>query len=262
MSAAAATTVAQMLRCVVDPAYLMRKAGFVPDPWQVEALRSRAQQQQLLCSRQSGKSTVAGVLALHTALYSPGSLTLLLSPTLRQSQELFKIVTKLYTRLDAPIAITRASALQVEYANHSRIVSLPGEEQNIRGYAGVHLLVCDEAARIEDALYFSVRPMLAVSGGRLLLLSTPNGKQGVFYTTWDSGEDWHRVWVTADQCPRISKAFLEQELAAMGEWWFAQEFFCEFKESMDQVFSHDRVMRALSADAQVLWDTDPLGPSA
>jgi hypothetical protein len=246
----------------LDPAYLMQRAGMMPDPWQVEALRSRAQQLLLLCSRQSGKSTVAAVLAMHTALYSPGSLTLLVSPTLRQSQELFKIVTKLYTRLEAPIAITRASALQVEYVNHSRIVSLPGEEQNIRGYAGVNLLVCDEAARIEDELYFSVRPMLAVSGGRLLLLSTPNGKQGAFYNEWDQGDGWHRVRVTAESCPRISKAFLEQERAAMGEWWFQQEFFCEFKEASDQVFSHDRVMRALSADAPVLWDHDPLGPSA
>jgi hypothetical protein len=250
------------LRGALDPAYLMQRAGMTPDPWQVEALRSRAQQLLLLCSRQSGKSTVAAVLAMHTALYAPGSLTLLLSPTLRQSQELFKIVTKLYTRLDAPIAITRASALQVEYVNGGRIVSLPGEEQNIRGYSDVTLLVCDEAARIEDELYFSVRPMLAVSGGRLLLLSTPHGRQGAFFQTWDSGEDWHRVRVTAAQCPRISKAFLDQERAAMGEWWFEQEFFCEFKESMDQVFSHDRVMRALSEDAAVLWETDPLGPSA
>jgi hypothetical protein len=104
--------------------------------------------------------------------------------------------------------------------------------------------------------------MLAVSGGRLLMLSTPHCRQGAFFTTWDSGEDWHRVRVTAEQCPRISKAFLDQERAAMGEWWFEQEFFCEFKESMDQVFSHDRVMRAISEDAAVLWETDPLGPSA
>jgi hypothetical protein len=44
---------------------------------------------------------------------------------------------------------------------------MPSSEATARGYSGVHLLVIDEEARIEDTRYGSLRPMLAVSAGRL-----------------------------------------------------------------------------------------------
>jgi len=53
-------------------------------------------------------------------------------------------------------------------------VSLPGDEGTVRGFSGVSLLVIDEAARVADPLYFAVRPMLAVSQGRLVALDTPS----------------------------------------------------------------------------------------
>jgi predicted phage terminase large subunit-like protein len=78
--------------------------------------------------------------------------------------------------------------------------------------------------------------MLAVSRGRLILLSTPRGKQGVFWHAWDQEPNWKRVKVTADQCPRISQEFLEQERCALGDSWFAQEFRCEFIQDGAAIF--------------------------
>jgi phage FluMu gp28-like protein len=95
------------------------------------------------------------------------------------------------------------SSLRIELANGSRIVCLPGKEQTIRGFSGVNLLVVDEAARVSEDLYQAIRPMLAVSGGRIILLSTPYGEQGFFYETWRNRENWHRAKVTAPECPRI-----------------------------------------------------------
>src|SRR5215831_4597380 len=63
-----------------DAVALMRQAGMEPDPWQAHCLTSPAQRLLLLCTRQAGKSTVTAVMALHTALYQPGSLILMLSP--------------------------------------------------------------------------------------------------------------------------------------------------------------------------------------
>src|ERR1041385_3529691 len=68
---------------------LARNAGIEPDPWQRDFLLSNERAILLNCSRQSGKSTMAAVKAVHGALYEPRSLTLLLSPGLRQSGELF-----------------------------------------------------------------------------------------------------------------------------------------------------------------------------
>jgi hypothetical protein len=94
----------------------------------------------------------------------------------------------------------------------------------------VDLLIIDEAARVPDDLYRAVRPMLAVSKGRLICLSTPYGKRGFFWEAWArGGDDWRRFEAPAAQCPRIAAEFLEQEKRAMGESWFRQEYCCSFE---------------------------------
>ena len=54
--------------------------------------------------------------------------------------------------------------------------------------------------------------MLAVSRGKLWLLSTPHGKRGFFYEMWKAGgRGWMRIRVPATECPRISQRFLAEE---------------------------------------------------
>jgi hypothetical protein len=243
------------LALALDPVRLAQRLGLAPDPWQADLLRADARQRILLCCRQAGKSTVAALLALHAALFAPPALVLLLSPSLRQSQELYRRVRADYRALGemAP-GVVEETALRLELANGSRVVSLPGKEATVRGFSGTSLLVVDEASRVPDALYHAVRPMLAVSGGRLVLLSTPFGKRGFFWHEWaEGGEDWRRVRITAEQCPRIDPGWLIRERAAIGEWWFRQEYLCEFVDTADQVFGQEVVMRALSADVEPLF---------
>jgi Helicase len=192
-----------------DRATLARLLGLEPDPWQVQLLRSDASRVLMNCGRQTGKSTSAGVLALHEALVSPGALILILAPAERQAKELFSKVAGFYHTLGHPIAADSYRKLGVELANGSRIEALPGTEKTIRGFSGASLLVVDEAARVDDGLYYAIRPMLAVSGGRLLMLSTPAGRRGVFFEEWTEGQSWERYEVKAEECPRISEAFLE-----------------------------------------------------
>ena len=152
------------------------------------------------CCRQSGKSTTTAILALHTAIYEPKSLTLLLSPGERQSKELLKKVMDVYRALDRPVPSDTENKLELELENGSRIVALPGNEGTIRGYSGVRLLIVDEASRVPDSLYATVRPMLAVSGGRLVALSTPWGQRGWWYEAWErGGTTWERVQITAHE---------------------------------------------------------------
>ncbi len=242
-----------------DPCLMARRAGIVPDLWQADLLRSDAREMILLCSRQSGKSTISAVLAVHEAIYKPNSLILLLSPSLRQSQELFRKLKDVYNALEShflPQTIEE-SALRTEFDNGSRIVCLPGSEQTIRGFSAVSLLVIDEASRVEDSLFYSVKPMLAVSGGRIVLLSTPFGKRGFFYDVWANGAgDWHRTRITAQECPRISREWLENERRTIPEFWFKQEFECQFVETSDQLFSHDDIAAIFSNDVQPLFPED------
>jgi len=244
-----------------DPARLLADAGLEPDPWQQAVLRSDASRLLLLASRQAGKSSVAAALALQTALLRPRSPVLLLSPSLRQSGELYRKVVDLFGALGRPMGVTAESALRLELANGSRVVSLPGDEKNIRGFSGVALLVIDEAARVEDALYCSVRPMLAVSQGRLAALSTPFGKRGWFHDEWHGAGDWQRVKITAEQCPRISPQFLAEERRALGERWYRQEYLCGFEDTVDAVFAWADIQAALSDEVRPLL-LDQADPAA
>ena len=88
------------LRCGLDPVrFSEERLNFTPDPWQAEVLRCSGNV-LLNCSRQAGKSTVTAILAAHTALYRPGALILLGSPSLRQSRELFAKVSDFLGKLE------------------------------------------------------------------------------------------------------------------------------------------------------------------
>src|SRR6516165_2357080 len=217
------------LAMALDPALMMERLGLEPDPWQRSVLRSTADRLLLLCCRQSGKSTTTAILALHTALFQAGSLILLLSPSLRQSGELFRKVAGFYAELGRPVPPARETALSLALANGSRVISLPASPDTIRGYSAVDLLVIDEAAMVPDELFVAVNPMLAVSQGRLVCLSTPLGKRGWFFESWDDPQaDWERVRVTAEDCPRIAPEFLEEQKSTLGDRWFRQEYLCSF----------------------------------
>jgi hypothetical protein len=233
---------------------LAQRAGIVPDPWQANVLRSRAHEIILLVTRQGGKSSISAIRGLHKAIYTPGSLVLLLAPAYRQSKELFRKIRAAYEALHSPVRLKIESSLEMEFINGSRIVALPGKEETIRGFSGVALLIVDEAARVSDNLYQSIRPMLAVSGGEILLLSTPFGKRGFFFEVWNSGgASWQKTKVTAYDCPRISRAWLEQERNQIGDFWFEQEYLCEFKDDVSAVFRYEDIQNAMVDTIEPQW---------
>ncbi len=247
-------TIATDLAMALDPARLAEAAGIIPDPWQREVLRSTSKRTILNVSRQAGKSTMSAVVAVHTVLFQPGALVLLLSPSLRQSSELFKKALTIYRDLGRPVPAEAESALTLLLENGSRLVSLPGTEGTVRGYSAARLIIEDEASRAPDDLYRSVRPMLAVSDGRLILMSTPWGKRGHFFEEWtNGGPAWERVEVPASQCPRIPAVFLAEERRALGPWFYRQEYECQFSDTTDQLFSHEVVMAAITSEVKPLF---------
>jgi hypothetical protein len=129
------TSLAQDLKLALDRCAFARALGLEPDGWQEELLCSTSERVLLNCSRQSGKSTISGVIALHRALYYPGSLILCLAPALRQAQELFGKVLGFYRDLGRPISPQGERKLSLELENGSRIVTLPGSEKTIRGFS-------------------------------------------------------------------------------------------------------------------------------
>ncbi len=216
---------------------LVPGADFVPDDAQARVLNSDARRVLLCCSRQFGKSTTAALLAARTALAKPKSVVVCVSPTLRQSGELIRKVREFLG--------VKSAGLHVELPNGSRVLAAPARQGTVRGYSAVSLLIVDEAAQVDEDVYRAVRPMLAVGGGRLMLLSTPFGQRGFFWREWSTGgEGWLRIEVKATECGRIPAEFLEEERAAMGEEWFAQEYLCSFVGMENAVFRAEWIAAA------------------
>src|SRR5262249_38350388 len=125
----------QQLALTLDPSLLFTARGLTPDPWQYQLLRSAAPRILLNCCRQSGKSTTVAALALHTILFRKGSLVLLVSRSQRQSAELLRKVIDFYRAIDRPVTAAAANSLCLELSNGSRVISLPGDEDTVRGYS-------------------------------------------------------------------------------------------------------------------------------
>ena len=237
----------------LDPCLIARDVGITPDQWQADLLRSTALRLLLLCARQTGKTTTTGIIALGTALYKPASLTLILSPSQRQSAEMHRTVMAMHARLKGAPELKADSVLRAEFANGSRIIALPGTEKTVRGYAAADLAIIDEAARVEDDLIAAVRPMLATSNGRLIALTTPAGKRGWFFDAWHGDGDWHRVKVSVDHCPRISKEFLADELKELGAQRYSEEYGLEFRDNDEAVFPLAVIQAAFTSEVTPLW---------
>ena len=169
----------------LDPVRFAREAlGFHPDSTQTRVLRSTKLRLLLNCTRQWGKSTNAAVLALHRALYYPKSLILLVSPSQRQSSELFRKVAAFLNQLAIKPAKLEDNQFSLQLAKGSRIVALPGKEATVRGFSGVTLIIEDEASRVDD---FYLSDDAAHVGGER---RAPHSHE---YTVWEARPFFRRM---------------------------------------------------------------------
>src|SRR5262249_24853470 len=153
--------------------------------------------------------------------------------------------------LDESQKAVKWTETQLELANGSRIVCLPGQEETVRSFQGVSLLVKDEAARIPDELNKSVTPMIAISKGQEVDLSTPWGQRGRYYRRWNDldRKEIKRFKVTWKQCPRHNAAFIAQEVREHGQEWVNQEYEVMFTAMSGLVFPTFR---------DCLWEFHPI----
>ncbi|GAA2092605.1 terminase large subunit domain-containing protein [Brevibacterium salitolerans] len=248
MSAGLASSMAAAL----DPTVFARGLGFDPEPWQERLLRSTESRALVLCSRQVGKTTTTAYRALHTALYCPGRDVLVISPTQRQSDELLHRVASLYRGMREMPRLKRSNASEMGLANGSRIVSLPGSEGGIRGFAGVRLLIVDEASRVDDDVFASALPMVA-SDGQVIALSTPWGRRGWFFELHEeTANGWERHKVTVFESRQWPERRIAEAKAALGSFVFASDYLCEFGDTDSQMFSTESVRAAFAPGVQPL----------
>ncbi|MGO9178580.1 MAG: terminase large subunit domain-containing protein [Candidatus Limnocylindrales bacterium] len=201
--------------------------GLDPYPYQV-ALLEETRDTLVLKSRQSGFTTAIAALCLWVALHQPGSLSAVISPSLRQSTEAANIVREGAYAVGSTLIQDAVSILKFE--NGSRVLSLAGASRAVRGYAVDGVLVLDEAAFIKPDTIVSARPITSAAHGRTIVQSTPGVPSGAFFDLWTGADEakWAKFRVTADQVPGITAEWLDQQRREINDVLFRQEYFCEF----------------------------------
>lgn len=203
--------------------------GLLLDAQQLAILDPRIRRGILNCCRQWGKSTIIALMAAYFAAYWSNWTVVLVARSARQSEELLNTVAGILRQF---VPGCTYSQTKIELPNGSRILALPSQPQTIRGYAA-DLVIIDEAAYVDDAIWDAVFPMLnaAEGGGRLWMMSTPFRPAGFFYRLWlEKGDDWMRFQVKAPDCPRISAAMIAEARRTFTAAEFAREYLCEFAQ--------------------------------
>lgn len=225
---------------------ILAASGMVPDEWQIRLISSTKNTLMNSC-RQAGKSTGAAALAAHTFYYSPGSTTLIVSPTETQSAELLRRAKMLLAAMPGGGAMMGNATTRIESPTGSRIVALPGTDASTRGYSPT-LLLLDEAAYLSDETIKAMTPSTVVTRARIVMLSTPSGRTGRFYELWSASEDqirrgeepaWELIKVTCETPEvkaRQGQEFIEMERQTRTPYDFAQEYMAEFLASDSAVF--------------------------
>lgn len=213
------------------------------DDWQEEVLKTEGNI-VLRSGRQVGKSTIIALKAAKYALDNPKKNILVIASVERQALLLFeKILSNLHNTNKAMIkkGKDRPTKHKLCLTNGSVIHCLPTglSGYGIRGFT-IDLLIADEAAFIPEEVWTAVTPMLAITRGHIILLSTPFGKGGYFYRCFND-ESFTNFHISSEDCPRKNQEFLDQEKKRMSILQYAQEYLGEFVDELRQFFSLDLI---------------------
>jgi len=233
--------------------------GMVPDQWQEQLITSNANT-LVCCSRQAGKSTGAAGLATHTFYYNPGTLSLIVSPTEKQSAELLRRGKAMLRAMPGSGGLMNNATTYIESPTGSRIMALPGTDASTRGFSP-NLLILDEAAYLADDTIRAMMPSTVVTRSRIVMLSTPAGKVGIFYELWANTEEqirkgdppsWDLIRVTCETpevMARQGQEFIAMERQTRSQYEFAQEYLAEFTASDQSVYNPYSIDAAFTNDA-------------
>jgi hypothetical protein len=226
---------AAWLSSALDPVAFCETLGFHPYDYQAQILRSSSRRLCWVAGRQIGKSTTMAARALWTACYSPGSTTVVVATREDASRLLFEKVLGFNRRLGRPLLALQENIQTLVLENESRIVALPASASGIRGYS-CQLVIIDEAAFVPDEIFTAVEPMTMVTGGSLLLASSPNGKRGFFYEAARSPQ-WEKVHVPSTACPAVDQGDLDGMRERLGDLAYRAEVLGEFVDAAGSLLS-------------------------
>lgn len=197
-------------------------------------------------SRQCGKTVFAEIMMIEY-LCVPHTFNAYISPTFAQGKKVFAELTQL---LEGTGIIKKANAqdLKIEsiYGATLKFFSMESPT-SIRGNTVSGILVMDEAAFFptqlstgEDPYYNVIFPIIKARKPKVLVISTPNGRQGMYYDLYlkafNGEKGYHQLTATIYDDDLITKEEIEELKRGYPSLAFEQEFEVEFLDNALTVF--------------------------
>lgn len=231
----------EYVKCIQDPTYAIEnyletfdktQEGFVPFnlfPRQKQIIKAYEDNRYNLVTkpRQAGISTTTqAYMAVKAAFadHDNPEVILVIANKLKLSQKFLKGIKEYLKQLPRWIwggeyygsddnekksIFVVDSKIEIELPNGSTIIAVATSEDALRGYTPTYL-VFDEAAFIDngDAVYTAAMSSIS-TGGKVILISTPNGMDPLYYKTYDQSKNgknnYHIVEMRWYEDPRYNK---------------------------------------------------------
>jgi Terminase large subunit, T4likevirus-type, N-terminal len=242
----------------IDPALWMQEAlGITPHDWQKTFLLApRGASIAVLTARQVGKTTAAAVGMAHSAVFMPGSLSVIACPAQNQSAEALRKVREMV--LKAGAELTTDNVFRLEITNGSRVLALPGTQDSIRGLTVDAWIVADEAAQLDPAIMAALHPMRTqCPHARFAMLSTAWSRTDTFWSVWEKDDpSWIRIRATIDVEPTlIAPEVLERVRGDLNEDEYKREYLGIPAGSQVSPFTFELYERATQTPVHPnMWD--------
>ena len=226
--------------------------NFQPNAKQAEVLDTDAKYLALCCNRQWGKTTTIAIKSLHRALTRPDQSIVILSRSKHQAAILIRIAQRYLPKLKIRLRRVLGFEYSLEFPNGSSIIAVAHNGDTSVGNTA-NVLVVDEAALVQDNVYWSVSAAVARTKGSIWLMSTPRRQAGFFYNIWHNDDKrWTRILSPVTDCPEIDPDYLEMQKRA-DPIKYRQDFLCEFIQAADRLTNRETIERMFQVDHGQWW---------
>ena len=225
------------------------------DPWQKEYCFETDPNKDcfLLCGRQVGKTTAMSIKAVELCVnhFKKGELVLINSITEKQA---YFMLAKAYAYAKEKYPTTiitkgkdKVTKHKLLFKNGSGILCYAAGEEGagLRGFT-IKKLMIDEASRMSEEYFVAVSPMMSVVRGSMDIASTPCGKEDkfgnkTFFYKMSLDKRFKQFYVSAEDCPRHTKEFLEIQKGRLSSLAYAQEYLAQFLSDLKRVFTDELI---------------------
>jgi len=242
--------VEEYIRCSQDPIYFMRKYCYIQHPmkgkikfdlfpFQESSLTELTTKRFniILKSRQMGISTLTAGLTVWSMVFNEDFNVLVIAIKQDTAKNLITKIRVMHEMLPSWLRVgtEEDNRLSLRLRNGSQVKAVSSSPDAARSEA-LSLLIIDEAAFIQniDEIWTSAQQTLA-TGGKAVMLSTPNGTGNLFHKTWQEAERgdgrFNPIKLHWTDHPERDQEWRDLQSELLGEKMAAQECDCDFISS-------------------------------